>query len=281
LFIAMANQFELFGTEPTETLWRYTTLAKMLNMIKGEHEMHLFALQAKKFDDNYEGTLSKKALTELEASLIGGKYGRYLKDFGPVQNMYTEAVRKDIKEQFYEGAPDKTALHEMIQQMRKITFANCWNVGKYEDLNMWRAYTNHTDGVVIKSSFENINSSFLSVEGNLYVGEVNYIDFEDSNMEDHPIAPYFYKKSEFRNESEFRFVTTDYPKTSLNPNDGVGSIPSANGKIRKIKLDTIEFVDEIRVHPGSSSFLKRVVKKTLPNNIQVEVAESQLTSNLT
>lgn len=276
----MADQFELFGTKPTESLWRYTTLAKLLNMVEGEHEMQLIALQAKEFDDNYEGTLSENALAKLEALLAGGSYGKYLGDFGSVQNIYTEGVREDIKNQFYKGAPNERVLHEMIQRMRKITFANCWNVGEHEDSNMWRAYTNRTDGVVVKSHFDNIEDASLSAEGRLYTGEVDYIDFEKENMENHPIAPYFYKKSEFRSESEFRFVTTDYRKESLDPNEGVESMPSVDGKVRSITVDTVEFIDEIRVHPNSSSYLKRVVEQSLPEDVQVEVSESHLTPNL-
>ncbi|MFD1641068.1 hypothetical protein [Halohasta litorea] len=280
----MSSKFELFGREPTESIWRYTSLAKLLNMIEGPNEMNLIALQTKEFEDDYEGTLSRNALLELEKMIVDDSQNKYLFDFGPVRHKYTENVRNDIRRDYYRGARSKVwSAYDMIERMREITFANCWNIGNVEDSNMWGSYTTKTDGVVIKSNFESFKDSIISSEGKLYVGDVEYIDFEEGGekMRNKAIAPFFYKKKEFRNESEFRFVVTDYSREKLNIENSITSMPDTEDRVRKIKLDTTTFIDEIRVHSQSDDYLKRVLTDLLQDkDVDIPVNDSSLKPNL-
>lgn len=285
----MTDEFELFSSKPEHSIWRYTSLAKLLNILDNE-KLNLVGCQAKKLDDNYEGTFSKQAMAELETVITGNQTSTsaYQSDFGAARNLYTDNVREydqaDLEyrsaDSSSESVPTENDLRRMIKLMQEVTYANCWNVGKYEDSNMWFSYTNESDGVVLKSSYENIEKAMISYDKRLFVGEVEYIDFEDKNMEKQPIAPYFYKSNEFRSESEFRFVMTDYEKDEFDYEYWSQNIPGQPEKKAYIHLDAAEFIDEIRVHPTSGSYLKEVVKKAISDkNMNLSVNESDLTTN--
>lgn len=77
---------------------------------------------------------------------------------------------------------------------------------------MWRAYTSRSDGVVIKTDYEQLMDSLTTWDENLYMGNVQYIDFEHDDMELSSVSPYFYKQNQFSTESEFRLVVSELPK---------------------------------------------------------------------
>jgi hypothetical protein len=285
----MADEFELFSNKPQGSIWRYTSLAKLLNILE-DGELKLVACQAKALDDDYEGTFSKQAMAELETMITGDKTtaSAYQSDFGAARNLYTESVRESDRnelgyqsaEQSSESMSAEDKLHNMIDSMREVTYANCWNIGEYEDSNMWFSYTNESDGVVIKSSYDNLEDAIISADKKLFVGEVDYIDFEHKDMEKQPIAPYFHKAKEFRSESEFRFVMTDYEREDFDYEYWSKYMSKQADENANIHLDAAEFIDEIRVHPTSGGYFKEVVKKAISDrSIDLTVSESDLTTN--
>jgi hypothetical protein len=282
----MSKSFELFGPQPRKDrdIWRYTTLAKLLNMVGNDQDvMNLVAFRADEFEDDYEGTLSEKAKQKLEQNMIENSESQYLNDWGSSRNKYTEKIREDLKKDYYSGANSRAkSVTDMIQKMRKLTFANCWNIGKYEDSNMWGAYTTQTDGVVIKTTYDSITDSIVDYDGVLYLGSVDYIDFEHDKMKTEAIAPFFFKQRQFKSEAEFRFVVTDYKTKYLNPADGVKNMPSVpNSTTRKISVNPTELIEEVRVHPKSGNYLKEVIERVFSReNIDAEVKHSSLRPSL-
>jgi len=280
----VSRKFELFGSRPSESIWRYTNLAKLLNIIDDNGNINLVALRAGEFDDGYEGTFSKKAVAKLESIVKGEPITRTVDSRGSVARNYPDATHEYDKRIFgtekvekYQSGEDE--LERINRRMREITYANCWNIGEGENSTMWFAYTKPSDGVVIKSSFDNIEGSIISANGKLILGCVEYIDFEDSNMQLSPVAPFFYKKEEFNSESEFRFVLTDYEQEEIQPDGGIDDMPKPTDRKRSITLDASEFIDEIRVHPTSGSHLRNVVEDIFEDS-NIKVSDSSLKPNL-
>lgn len=276
--------------EDEQTLWRYTSLAKLLNVIRmgdSKNTAKLVAKRTDKFEDEYEGTLSDEArdkATDNAASAYELTYdGRY---GGPPSISHItkdeekqEQVRKDLVEGPIRWINNR---HKMANHMRKITFANCWRCDRYESSNMWRAYTTPSDGVVIRTTFENLQNSLRNWNGELYLGDVKYINFDEDDMSIEPISPFFYKQTQFSDESEVRMILTDYEGSNLNPAEGVDGLPdSPNDSLRFVSVNTDILFDEIRVHPESGNYLRQVVEKSLRKlGVDVDVEHSSLRTSL-
>lgn len=97
----MAQDYTEIGDHPSssddEFLWRYTSLAKLLNMIRmgDRSEMSLVAKRSDKFEDNYEGTLSKKVENELQRRIFTDmNTGTY-----EIPQTYPESVREEMEDE--------------------------------------------------------------------------------------------------------------------------------------------------------------------------------------
>jgi hypothetical protein len=281
----MSKEFKLFDHYPDENqnIWRYTTLAKLLNMIKDVKLMELISLKTSKFEDEYEGTLSQMAEQRLRDLVLKYHYMRFDKEFGSAQRTYPKRVEQGLREEVVKVSPDRGAtVDQMVDKLRKLHFANCWTVRKYEDSNMWRAYTTESDGIVIKTTFENMKKSFIDCNGVVYMGNVKYIDFSEDNMRMSTISPFFYKNIQFKSESEFRLIVTDHEDEYFDPQAGVDGMPSApEENIRPIKMNAQELIEEIRIHPKANDYLFSVVNDIVKDrNIDAKVNHSSLRSNL-
>lgn len=289
----MAQDYTEIGDHPSssddEFLWRYTSLAKLLNMIRmgDRSEMSLVAKRSDKFEDDYEGTLSKKVENELQRRIFTDmNTGTY-----DIPQTYPESVREEMEDERQMAVRDTVEkthqkaekIRGLFQTLRELTYANCWKVSEYEDSNMWRAYTSRSDGVVIKTDYEQLMDSLTTWDENLYVGNVQYIDFEHDDMELSSVSPYFYKQNQFSTESEFRLVVSELPKKPFTDLHSLESIPNpSGGSKRYISAKVNDLIEEVRVHPSASPYLRKVVDQALGqyNDLDVTVEDSSLKSSL-
>lgn len=281
----MDKQISDIGERPNDkdTLWRYTSLAKLLNMISSEgSRLNLVACRMDKFEDDYEGTLSKKALDQIKKRARAETEASFNIPKG-MHPFYTEEINRDRQIAAKKSANNRAEkANQFINQMRKVTYANCWRNSRFEDSSTWKAYTSSSDGVVIKSSFENVKKSLENWEGNLHLGNVDYVDFSDEPMDLGPISPCFYKQQQFETESEFRLVLTDLDPKNFEQIDQNQEPKSWENKTnRKIKTNADQLIDEIRVHPNSSDYLQSVVQQSLQERgLNVPVEHSSLQASL-
>jgi hypothetical protein len=259
----MSKEVKLFENHPGkyQNIWRYTTLAKLLNMIQDAELMELISLKTSIFEDKYEGTLSQMAQQRLRDLILQYHYMRFDKEFGSARRAYPKRAEQGLREEVVKVAPDRGAkVDQMVNKLRQLHFANCWTTREYEDSNMWRAYTTESDGVVIKTDFKSIKSSFKDCDGVIYMGNVKYIDFSEEDMEMSTISPFFYKNIQFKSESEFRIIVTDHEDEYFDPKGGVEEMPSEpKENIRPIKMNTHKLIEEIRIHPKADDYLISVI----------------------
>lgn len=240
--------------DQSATIWRYTSLPKFINLIT---EGSLFCLLSSKFEDPKEGHLSdptREQLRENYEDLSGG----------------TELFEMNI---------------ELIEELRKVTYLNCWRIDEYEDYGMWHAYTNSSSGIAIKTTIANLIDSIEEgggFEGRLAIKSVDYIDYrteEQNSVGEGVFFPFRFKRVQHQNEKEFRIMVTDYPHRRMRIHDSFNA-PKNQPILREVSIDPATLIEEIRLHPESGSALTQAVENVVQNlgdNIDIEnVMESSL-----
>lgn len=117
---------------------------------------------------------------------------------------------------FYEGATQhylKEGLPEMNKDWRLFTFINCWHVNENESDTMWRLYSNKNKTIAIKSSILLLKKAILDTKHEFCFFPVNYIDYEkDYISQSNAFSPFFYKRSIYSHEKEFRLLIDEVEK---------------------------------------------------------------------
>lgn len=271
--------------DSNDTLWRYTTFPKLLNLFMDsdvdQSWMRLISFRADKFEDSYEGTLSTRAERKLGREILNN-WESWWEMAGRPNQWYTDAVQgRDYHDFVHKSAiQDQQHLHEKVQKMRENTYLHCWRKANYEDSAMWGAYTSKSDGVVIKTTTDELRESICECVGIPHLGSVDYIDFSSGDMKLSHISPYFYKQTQFESESEFRIVLSDITQDTFKNTDA-SEMPTSSANKRDIYVDGNELIDEVRVHPKCSDYFRDVVDHSLMElGVDVSVKHSSLRPSL-
>jgi hypothetical protein len=181
----LSNPYGSFGVippEPDAALWRYMNLEKFEWLIRNSA---LFLCRSDRFDDQFEGALTKWSL--MEASF------------------FETLVSLD--------SPNGQHAHQEHWRvlLRQSTFVNCWFMNDYESDAMWRLYGGSADSVAVCTKAANLLKYFLPGRG-YYVGKVFYIDYEKDGVPPFTtrIEPFFYKRHEYSHEKEVRIVAQEH-----------------------------------------------------------------------
>lgn len=268
-----------------DTIWRYTTLAKFLNVLRrsdapGEGE--LIAKRSDKLEDEYEGTLSSPTEQTIREEVMQFFTNKGLADHDP-EDILASPDKMGVDE--YPEWTARSAADSVIeshQRARELTFLNCWRLDEYESSNMWKAYTSKTDGVAIRSSIDALKEAALNKKDEIHIREVSYMDYSIKEMfTDGFLDPFFHKRKEFADESEVRIAVTDIPYLDgQSIGYGADALPEpSDSHIRAVPYDMTELVNEVRVHPQAGSYMTDIVEKALTKfNLDVPVNDSSLRS---
>ena len=91
---------------------------------------------------------------------------------------------------------------EFYKRNRKSVLINSWHMNEYESAAMWKLYTQSNESIGVQSTFELLRRC---LDGNIQIGEVEYIDFErDVIPESHALYPFMHKMKSFEHERELR-----------------------------------------------------------------------------
>jgi hypothetical protein len=163
-------------------IWRYQDLPKLLFLLE-KKKLH-FALKHQ-LVDKWEAILSKDMRDRLEALLPDS-----------------------IKAIF-----DKT-----FRMEQTIIGVNCWHIGDWESVALWKLYTSQEYGTAIRCSVGKLKASFGHYKQDVFIGEVLYEDHEEVSRApsiscDLKFAePYFQKRRCYHQENELRALTVSPPK---------------------------------------------------------------------
>lgn len=223
-------------------LWRYMDLSKFLYLLSGE----LFFTRMDKFEDNFESTYPtfNKKIREL-------RYTPMLKDNILLRNLNSD----------FELAS---------QNLKRTSYACCWHMNNFESAAMWKLYLSSNEGIAIQTNINKLISSLRSEDKRIYIGEVNYIDYENQYLpEDNLLNLLLYKRKSFDYERELRCIYTDF----LEKKDDVPG--------KDIKIDLNELIEKVYIAPYAPKYFKTVIEDVIYKyGYDFEVIQSDMYNDL-
>lgn len=153
-------------------IWRYMDFTKFVSLLD---KKALFFSRTDKLGDPFEGSCPRK----------------------------TVRVRDKKLGTTYAG--------EFFKLLREFTVVNCWHINRHESAAMWKLHLKSDEGIAVKSSFKRLKESLKydslkESKFNIYIGKVQYIDYEKEEIPIFFWAPFFHKRKSFKHESELRVL---------------------------------------------------------------------------
>lgn len=258
------------STKGVETLWRYMSLDKFIDLLDTS-ELFFSSLSSYSQSDPFEGLLpqvTSKPIGDLFVERIEvlkkevDKAESYIKGLNdkatPSQLSALDAARQQI-----------TTLADDFNQsyidvIHSIT-VSCWHSNDHESEAMWKLYNENHKGIAIKTSLESLAFSFKDNddEHQISIGKVKYIDYFNSGLTkddcvvDGTISPLL-KRLSFSHENEVRVF--------ISPNVAEGEVIKGRKPLR-IKVDLNSLIEGVYISPYASglftSSVKAICKKYL------------------
>lgn len=157
--------------DPNQIIWHYFTLPKFLSLVSCSS---LYLCRQDKFDDSFEGAITKKDEAFFESKSPGITKG-------------------------------------MAGDSLGCTYSNCWTKADFDEYVLWGSYASLQEGVAVQSTVLRLISALdPSDPRSVYVSNVQYIDytldysFQLTGGIANMIAPHFSKRPYFCAEKELR-----------------------------------------------------------------------------
>ncbi len=84
---------------------------------------------------------------------------------------------------------------------------NSWHLSDYESAALWELYGTET-GIAIQSTIGKLKDSFARTDDTIWIGKVNYIDFNHDWMDEwNYLEAFVIKRPSFFYEAEIRAIT--------------------------------------------------------------------------
>jgi len=256
-----------------QTVWRYISIHQFLSILETES---LWFTRSDMFEDPYEGRLPDENINEL-SPIHEIKLPEYM-----TVNAFRGTGKKKTSDWEY------TNKRSEIEAYRRISFVNCWHGKEKEMDTMWRAHLDSDNGVVIKSTAKQLRQSFSAYkETDVYLGEVEYIDYRSEKIEDNNLLrPFLYKRDGFEQENEIRAIVTSLP-TDKHPSYK-GTVPGEQVPLHweeqdvgfYVDIDIRELIEEVRISPTASSWLERTLSDVCSKyDLDLAVTQSSLSTD--
>jgi len=185
----------------------------------------LFFTRADRFEDSFEGAITKQ-----------------------------NAKRRELVYAQNEKALSPEFWQKHYEEMRSKMAINCWHMNDYESAAMWVLYLKSNEGIAIQSTYERFVNCFNSNPIDIFIGAVNYVDYENDSINIHNVfSRYLSKRKSFEHEKELRAVIWE---------SGT-KVPIEIGAVGcKIKVQLKDLMENIYVSPQSPTWLTDLVKDT-------------------
>lgn len=222
---------QLPNSKGNDKIWKYMNLPKFLNLLNG----NLYFNRIDQFEDVFEATYPE----------------------------FNKRVRKG------NGQPIPRAFYDQVEEGAQNWFyVSCFHKSEQETAFMWKQYS-EKDGIAIVSSIERLKQCFSNVKENIYICDVQYIDFDAEFMpENNIIHLALYKRKSFQAEQEVRCLYFDHPSYSAY-NDQTGIL---------FPVDLKQLISKVYISPYAPKYLEEDVRILLTkyNLPDVEVVYSPL-----
>ncbi len=213
---------------PHQPIWRYMSFIKFFSLLENNS---LFFPKISILPDKYEGLVSKKSLQYLKKSV------EKLKD----ENQQNEQFER---------------LLSLSKKARNLLTVCSWHLNFNESTAMWNVYLNKGEGLAIKSSYHRFINSLSKTKEDVYIGSVEYIDYE---LEKVPFGNLFatalYKRNIFEYENELRALVL---LTKSIKENGI-----------YVKVDLEKLIESIYLSPNTENWVEDLIHSAL-NRIGLE-----------
>jgi hypothetical protein len=223
-------------------LWRYMDIAKYVSMLMSSA---LYFARMDKFDDPFEGSLSKAEFDKLLVTAAAGEA--------------SGAIPADWKGRY------KDVLLANARNTIKSCYVCCWHANSHESEAMWKLYATSGCSIAIQTTYRQLWASLPNAfepEHHLgpFLGMVTYLDHTTDSM---PIGnifhPVMHKRRSFEHERECRAV---FHRTSRrvipNPLDDSDLADFPTGI--SVPVDLSALVKRIVVSPSAPPWFSGVVE---------------------
>ena len=217
-------------------IWRYYTSTQLISVLQNRG---LYFNRADKFADPFEGVPHRDALIEKYISSAVSKRTD--------QRLIDEGIAEPVGE--YNPLPPKEKVFRFINLIRQRSFLSCWHHNDSESITMWNSYVQSGDGVLIKSTYDKLESALDIFDDYVYyMGKVGYLPWLETGANEQLSEEEernFYsnlmnKQKEYSSENEFRVIANMNPDRLDN---------GKTGFFMPTKLS--EMIDEVRISPDA------------------------------
>lgn len=224
-------------------LWRYMPFDKFLHLLTKES---LYLCRADQFLDLWEGAYPICCVDRWKQELRDNK------------------------------APE--IFLDALKWMPKTFFVSSWNQNLYESELMWERYASEsTIGIAIKTNFSKLKDSFHKTTDDVYIGEVNYIDYSSCSCYKNggPGSIILHKRKNYEEDKEVRCFIWK-PMLYFNGE----SIDINRRDISKginVPIDVNCLIEAIYIHPKVAEWQIEIVRNIVKKyGYQFQIYESEL-----
>ena len=218
-------------------IWRYMSFTKLMALVTSRR---LHFSRADQLGDPFEGSIPIATSYDTE----------YFDESGN----YTQTIPYEEKD-----PDDQDLWADVHQQSVREVFINCWYSYPHDSPAMWAIYASPADGVAIGSTVGRLRSSLASASQRIYVGRVEYLDYERDNPGyfRNMLQPFFIKRRGFDHEHEVRALFTKDREADEQPL-GISAIVDLVVLIEQIVIAPqaqqwfVDLVQEVTEHYGVS-----------------------------
>jgi hypothetical protein len=235
-------------------IWRYIDLPKYISLL---NDQALYFCRMDKFIDRFEGSLPRP-------NLLLRKADPYAKRIMQSSDGRLETAEKSWERQFRIG--------------RSHAFVNCWHMNDHESAAMWQLYCSNTQGMAIRSTYQALCESFRNYPRPVYVGVINYIDYDQEFIRDprsNTLYPLMHKRRSYYHEAELRALVTWQPSfkgTSLKP---MWRKPKVTGIPVPVDLNLL--IESVFVAPNAEPWFHKVVDSvSVKYGLSIQPRQSRL-----
>lgn len=250
------KEHELFKQpkEEEDKVWRYMNLTKFISLLQNKE---LYLSRADKFEDPFEGSFTMK-----------NHKGRMSNHLCRVLKECSLSMRTHVP------------YDDKFDNWQKYVAINCWHLNNFESAAMWSLYVNGNEGVAIQSSYSGLKKSLENNDTEIFIGQVNYIDYDKDIIKEGPLNRFVHKLNSYRHEQEVRVVVAKLPDPALLQDVILKKENAFNETIENglpLDIDINALIQKVYIHPKAPKWFSIMVVDLIKKyGFDFEVESSKL-----
>jgi hypothetical protein len=249
----MYKEHPVFKKIPDDTkIWRYIDFAQFVSLLD-TRSLHF--IRVDRLEDPFEGIYSKANIK-----------------LAP--EVYRNKIPIEIIEKLTAFKKDG------MKGLRACIVINSWHINDYESAALWELYSKKDQGIAIQSTFKKLVDSVKNYQEDIFIGPMNYIDYENDWLPESNLFHLFtHKRKSFEHERELRALILRFPKHGDNSIDFSKNTFEEEGIDVPVDLDLL--IERIYVSPEAEGWFMNLVKSVASRyNLNKQIQQSSLSEGL-